>query len=117
MFCAACDPAHLVKLEVRQVGVPTAEVPAVVALVAQRHSLESRVDEETKQVMFSRGWASVETGHPRSIMLTTEKSEMPVLWRVQILEWLVFKQTGFGKELQQDLTTQLQSDGYVVVAQ
>jgi hypothetical protein len=118
LFQAACDPAHIVRMEVSPGSTPSSTIPIVVAGVAQRLELQPSSDIKSPPVAgslnYSRTYSGVGEGHPRSVTLSIEPPTESGPWHVEIFEWLVFHQSAFGKELQHALETALQSDGYSV---
>ncbi len=110
---AACDPAHMVRLEATP-NHPASPVPIVIVGVAQQLQMQQSEGVKSPAVPDSFNYFRVYEPS-KAVTLSVEPTENQTKWHIEIFEMPAFHQSWFSKEVQQSVENALQQNGYIVV--
>jgi hypothetical protein len=110
--CTACDPLLIRHYSLSTPNPEDQAVKQIVANVAQQFGLEKEGAHTSGKIEYARKWDTVKDGHPNAFSLFLDPTDDPRAWSLTVTEWLVFRQSAYGKEIDRALEAGCTSAGY-----
>lgn len=86
------------------------EIESILSEVCNQHGLKTNLENENKEIKFTRYWGSANYKHPNSIYLSLNLNDSDKnILEISIFEWEVILQTEFGEEIMTHLLKELKT--------